>query len=212
LQINLIKIKPTKSMNNKKIILLLSLATALFSQQSYAASYSQRLVDAAIERTYHKVTYDGSYRRIGFPYGDVPKNIGVCTDVVIRAYRKLGIDLQERVNDDMSKRFFEYPSFAKWGMSRPDANIDHRRVPNLRTFFAKNGINLPTTNNANDYRPGDIVTWNIAPNLPHIGIVTNIISQDNKRPIIAHNIGKGPQLEDVLFKLKITGHYRYLPG
>jgi len=199
-------------MNNKNILLLLSLTATFLIQPTYAASYSERLVNAAIERTFHKVKYDGSYRRIGFPYGDVPQNIGVCTDVIIRSYRKLGIDLQQRVNDDMNKRFFEYPSFSKWGMSRPDPNIDHRRVPNLRAFFAKNAVNLPLSNNANDYRPGDIVTWDITPSLPHIGIVTNLISQDNKRPIIAHNIGKGPQLEDVLFKLKITGHYRYLPG
>ena len=199
-------------MNNKNLFLLISLSAVLLSQTSYAASYSERLVNAAIERTFHKVRYDGSYRRIGFPYGDVPQNIGVCTDVIIRSYRKLGIDLQKRVNEDMRKRFFEYPSFTKWGLSRPDPNIDHRRVPNLQAFFAKNAINLPISSNANDYQPGDIVTWDITPSLPHIGIVTNIVSRDNKRPIIAHNIGRGPQLEDVLFKLKITGHYRYLPG
>ncbi len=199
-------------MNNKNLFLLISLSAVLLSQTSYAASYSERLVNAAIERTFHKVRYDGSYRRIAFPYGDVPQNIGVCTDVIIRSYRKLGIDLQKRVNEDMRKRFFEYPSFAKWGLLQPDPNIDHRRVPNLRAFFAKNAINLPISSNANDYRPGDIVTWDITPNLPHIGIVTNIVSRDKKRPIIAHNIGRGPQLEDVLFKLKITGHYRYLPG
>ena len=200
-------------MNYKKR--LIALPTLLFlslSANSIAASYSDRLVNAAIERTYHKVTYDGSYRRIGFPYGDVASNKGVCTDVVIRAYRKLGIDLQQRVNEDMWQRFYEYPSFRKWGLVKPDSNIDHRRVPNLRSFFAKNGINLPIAKNASDYRPGDIVTWNISPSLPHIGIVTNLISNDLKRPIIAHNIGKGPQLEDVLFKLRITGHYRYLPG
>jgi uncharacterized protein YijF (DUF1287 family) len=200
-------------MNNKKLFVTLTtiLSLSLFGN-SIAASYSQRLVNAAIERTYHKVTYDGSYRRIGFPYGDVPSNTGVCTDVVIRAYRKLGIDLQQRVNEDMWQRFYEYPSFEKWGLLKPDSNIDHRRVPNLRSFFSRNGINLPITHNANDYRPGDIVTWDITPNLPHIGIVTNLVTNDLKRPIIAHNIGKGPQLEDVLFKLKITGHYRYLPG
>ncbi|MCK5919176.1 MAG: DUF1287 domain-containing protein [Cocleimonas sp.] len=200
-------------MNNKKLFIALSTILLLsFSANSVAASYSDRLVNAAIERTYHKVTYDGSYRRISFPFGDVAQNKGVCTDVVIRAYRKLGIDLQQRVNEDMRQRFHEYPSFRKWGLLKPDSNIDHRRVPNLRFFFARNGINLPITKNANDYRPGDIVTWNISPSLPHIGIVTNLISNDLKRPIIAHNIGKGPQLEDVLFKLKITGHYRYLPS
>ncbi|MCK5810777.1 MAG: DUF1287 domain-containing protein [Cocleimonas sp.] len=196
----------------KKLIILPILLLISLPINSIATSYSEKLVDAAIERTYHKVTYDGSYRRISFPLGDVPSNKGVCTDVVIRAYRKLGIDLQQRVNEDMSQRFHEYPSFKKWGLLKPDSNIDHRRVPNLRSFFSRNGINLPISKNANDYRPGDIVTWNISPSLPHIGIVTNLISNDLKRPIIAHNIGKGPQLEDVLFKLNITGHYRYLPG
>lgn len=200
-------------MNNKKSrITQLGIFFILLTNSSYATSYSEKLVNAAIERTYHKVTYDGSYRRIAFPFGDVPNDKGVCTDVVIRAYRKLGIDLQRRVNDDMRQRFYEYPSYKKWGLLKPDTNIDHRRVPNLRSFFAKNGVNLPITNNANDYQPGDIVTWDISPNLPHIGIVTNLISWDKKRPVIAHNIGKGPKLEDILFKLKITGHYRYLPG
>lgn len=198
--------------NNFFIKTLSSLVLILSSHSSSAASYSELLVDAAIERTFHKVTYDGSYRRIGFPYGDVPNNIGVCTDVVIRAYRKLGIDLQERVHQDMWKRFYEYPSFTKWGLSRPDPNIDHRRVPNLRSFFAKNGIQLPISNNPNDYRPGDIVTWDIRPSQPHIGIVTDSVSRDLKRPLIAHNIGQGPKLDDVLFRMKITGHYRYLPG
>lgn len=198
--------------NKKRLIILFTLLSISITTNSTAASYSERLVNAAIERTTHRVTYDGSYRHIRFPFGDVPNNIGVCTDVVIRAYRKLGIDLQQRVNEDMQQRFSEYPSYKKWGLLKPDTNIDHRRVPNLRSFFSRNGVNLPITNNANDYRPGDIVTWSISPSLPHIGIVTNIISSDKKRPIIAHNIGKGPQLEDVLFKLKITGHYRYLPS
>ncbi len=198
--------------NNKKLTILLIIFLTFITKISFAESYSEKLVNAAIERTFHKVTYDGSYRRIGFPFGDVPDDIGVCTDVVIRAYRKLGIDLQRRVNADMTQRFYEYPSYKKWGLLKPDPNIDHRRVPNLRSFFAKNGINLPITNNANDYSPGDIVTWNITPNLPHIGIVTNLVSFDRKRPVIAHNIGRGPQLEDILFKLEITGHYRYLPS
>lgn len=198
--------------NNKILPLLLGILWLTFTCNSFATNYSERLVDAAIERTFHNVTYDGSYRAIGFPFGDVPNNIGVCTDVVIRAYRTLGIDLQRRINEDMWQRFNEYPSYRKWGLLKPDSNIDHRRVPNLRSFFSKNGINLPITNNAKDYSAGDIVTWIIPPNLPHIGIVTNLISNDTKHPIIAHNIGKGPQLEDILFKLKITGHYRYLPS
>lgn len=199
-------------MINKLSVLSLGLCLLIFSNSVFSLSYSDKLVDAAIERTQHKVVYDGSYRRIGFPFGDVPSSVGVCTDVVIRAYRKLGIDLQQRVNEDMWQRFYDYPSFAKWGLTRPDANIDHRRVPNLRSFFARNGINIPVTRRANDYRPGDIVTWNINNGLPHIGIVTDVISRDGRRPMVVHNIGKGPQLEDALFKMDITGHYRYLPG
>jgi uncharacterized protein YijF (DUF1287 family) len=198
--------------NNKILPLLLSILSFTLTANSLAANYSERLVDAAIERTFHNVTYDGSYRTIGFPFGDVPNNIGVCTDVVIRAYRKLGIDLQRRINEDMWQRFDEYPSYRKWGLLKPDSNIDHRRVPNLRSFFSKNGISLPITTHAKDYSAGDIVTWMTPSNLPHIGIVTNLISTDTKHPLIAHNIGKGPQLEDILFKLKITGHYRYLPS
>ncbi len=173
--------------------------------------FSFSLVDAALERLSHRVKYDGSYRQISFPWGDVPDNIGVCTDVVIRSYRKLGIDLQERVNVDMWNAFEAYPNLPKWGRIRPDSNIDHRRVLNLRVFFARNGTVLPISNVANDYRPGDIVTWDIMPGMPHIGIITNKVSNDKKRPLIVHNMGKGPKLEDILFTLTITGHYRYQP-
>lgn len=174
-------------------------------------AFSFSLVNAALERLSHSVTYDGSYREIPFPWGDVPDNIGVCTDVIIRSYRQLGIDLQERVNADMWNNFDAYPNLAKWDRSEPDTNIDHRRVLNLRVFFARNGLALPRTNIANDYRPGDLVTWDIMPGMPHIGIVTHQVSNDKKRPLIVHNMGKGPKLEDILFTMKMTGHYRYQP-
>ena len=173
--------------------------------------FSFALVESALERLSHKVTYDGSYRKIAFPWGDVPDNIGVCTDVVIRSYRKLGIDLQERVHADISNNFQAYPNLAKWDRKKADTNIDHRRVLNLRVFFERYGQSLPITDTANNYRPGDLVTWNIMPGMPHIGIVTNQITRDKKRPLIVHNIGKGPKLEDVLFTMDITGHYRYQP-
>jgi len=173
--------------------------------------FSLNLVDAAIERLSHKVKYDGSYHAIPFPWGDVPDNIGVCTDVVIRSYRKLGIDLQERVHADMWNGFSQYPNLPKWKRTQPDANIDHRRVLNLRVFFARNGSALPMSTDANDYLPGDLVTWDIMPGMPHIGIVTNKVSADKTRPLIVHNMGKGPKLEDILFTMKITGHYRYQP-
>ncbi len=175
------------------------------------STFSFELVNAALERLSHTVKYDGSYREIAFPWGDVPDNIGVCTDVVIRSYRKLGIDLQQRVNSDMSVGFNKYPNLSKWNRFGPDANIDHRRVLNLRVFFSRNGSALPITNDANDYWPGDLVTWDIMPGMPHIGVITHKATKDKKRPLIVHNMGKGPKLEDILFTMKITGHYRYRP-
>ena len=175
-------------------------------------AFSLNLVDASLERLKHKVTYDGSYRKIAYPGGDVPNNIGVCTDVVIRAYRKLGIDLQERVHRDMLNSFAQYPNLPKWNRMRPDTNIDHRRVLNLRVFFARNGASLRISTDSNDYLPGDLVTWDIKPGMPHIGVVTHQVSKDRTRPLIVHNIGKGPKLDDILFTMRITGHYRYQPG
>lgn len=165
------------------------------------------LIQAAIERTTHQVTYDGRYLGIAYPGGDVPDNIGVCTDVVIRSYRKIGIDLQKEVHEDMRTHFSAYPK--NWGLKRPDTNIDHRRVPNLQVFFQRHGKELPVTKNAQEYKAGELVTWMLPGNLPHIGIVTDKRSADGKRPLIVHNIGQGPKLEDMLFDYPITGHYRY---
>jgi uncharacterized protein YijF (DUF1287 family) len=163
------------------------------------------LVAAATAQTRTHVTYDGSYGRMAYPGGDVPDTIGVCTDVVIRAYRKIGIDLQVKVHEDMVRAFASYPK--QWGMAAPDSNIDHRRVPNLQTFFRRAGAALPVSHAA--YQPGDLVTWMLPGNLPHIGIVTGERSPAGT-PLIVHNIGRGPQIEDVLFAFPITGHYRYL--
>ncbi len=165
------------------------------------------LARAAVERTRHRVVYDGAYYRIPYPGGDPPDSIGVCTDVVIRAYRAVGIDLQRRVHEDMTAHFDAYPD--RWGLTRPDPNIDHRRVPNLQVFFARHGRSLPVSGNPDDYAPGDIVTWVLPGGLPHIGIVVDRPSPDGRRPLIVHNIGRGPRLEDVLFRFPITGHYRY---
>lgn len=172
---------------------------------------SQPLVEAAIERTRHAVGYDGQYRVIPYPNGDVPAEVGVCTDVVIRAYRTLGIDLQQRVHEDMSAAFSAYPSTRIWGLKTTDRNIDHRRVPNLQTFFARQGKVLAISDQAAAYQPGDLVTWMLPGNLPHIGIVTDRIDQASGTPLIVHNIGAGPKLENMLFDYRITGHYRYLP-
>ncbi|WPD21018.1 MAG: DUF1287 domain-containing protein [Candidatus Electrothrix scaldis] len=165
------------------------------------------LIQAALERTRHKVRYDGSYHQLAYPGGDVPDNIGVCTDVVIRAYRKIGIDLQKEVHEDMQKHFSAYPK--NWGLKRPDKNIDHRRVPNLQVFFRRHGTELPMSKGGQDYQAGELVTWMLPGNLPHIGIVTDKRSADGQRPLIVHNIGRGPRLEDMLFHYPITGHYRY---
>lgn len=172
-------------------------------------SLVQALIKAAKERTLHDVRYDGSYFPITYPNGDVPSNIGVCTDVVIRSFRKIGVDLQKNVHEDMLSNFSSYPSKALWGLTKPDKNIDHRRVPNLQVFFKRFGESLEITGNTNNYRPGDLVTWMLAGNLPHVGIVIDEMSLDGKRPLVVHNIGEGPKINDVLFEYKITGHYRY---
>jgi uncharacterized protein len=168
------------------------------------------LVAAAKERTHHDVTYDGRYVALEYPGGDVPSSIGVCADVVIRAYRTLGYDLQRAVHEDMAEFFDTYP--RHWGLTRPDPNIDHRRVPNLRLFFSRHGQSLSPTHSADDFLPGDLVTWALQGHLPHIGIVVDGRSGDGRRPLIVHNIGRGPRMEDVLFDYPITGHYRFNPG
>jgi len=167
------------------------------------------LIKAAKERTLHDVTYDGSYFSIAYPNGDVPQNIGVCTDVVVRSYRKVGVDLQLKVHEDITENFDSYPSKRIWGLKGPDKNIDHRRVPNLQVFFEKFGVSLDVTSNAKDYLPGDLVTWMLPGNLPHIGIIIDEKSRDKSRPLVVHNIGAGPKINDMLFDYPITGHYRY---
>jgi len=179
-------------------------------RRTYHNSFGNQLSNAALGRLNSNVTYNGSYIKIAYPWGDVPQNIGVCTDVVIRSYRKLGIDLQQQVHQDISAAFNAYPNPKKWGLSRPDTNIDHRRVYNLRAFFARRGAALPITRNPTDYRAGDLVTWMVGPDLPHIGVVVNRPSKaDPRRKMIVHNIAHGPQMEDILFRFPITGHYRY---
>jgi uncharacterized protein YijF (DUF1287 family) len=170
--------------------------------------FLERLSEAAIERTNHTVRYDPTYFRIPYPGGDVPAEVGVCTDEVIRPYRKVGVDLQKEVHEDMARNFPVYPN--KWGLSQPDTNIDHRRVPNLMTFFSRKGRSLPVTRNARDYRPGHVVMWDLGDGLTHTGLVVGVPSEaDPARLQIVHNIGAGPKMEDVLFAWKITGHYLY---
>ncbi len=176
------------------------------------ASFAQNVVQntslesAALSLTAEKVIYDPSYFSIPYPNGDIPKGKGVCTDVVIRAYRKIGIDLQKNVHEDMKAHFNAYPNI--WGLKATDTNIDHRRVPNLMTYFKRQGAEQPITQNAKDYIPGDVVCWNLGGAVTHIGIVANKTSSDAKRYLIVHNIGNGQVLEDCLFNFKIIGHYR----
>jgi len=152
-------------------------------------------------------SYDPAYRRIPYPNGDVPRETGVCTDVVIRAYRHAGADLQVLVHEDMKAAFSAYPK--NWGLRRTDTNIDHRRVPNLQTFFKRKGKALPVTRLGADYRPGDVITWRLSSGVPHIGVVSDVRARGTDRYLVVHNIGGGAQIEDVLFAYALTGHYRY---
>lgn len=192
-------------MKIQKILFALLLCTSsqVYSQQDFYL----KLADSAVTLTRQNVTYNPAYIVISYPNGDVPSNMGVCTDVIIRAYRKMGIDLQKLVHDDMVQNFSIYPKI--WGLKQPDKNIDHRRVPNLMTFFKRKGISKPITTNAKDYAPGDIVCWNLGGSVTHIGIVVNHKSQDGLRYQVVHNIGAGQVMEDCLFDYKIIGHYRY---
>lgn len=177
------------------------------SPPSARADFVTRLVAAAVERIQHQVRYDGGYRRIPYPGGDVPPDVGACTDEIIRIYRAVGIDLQKEVHQDITARFDLYPH--RWGLAHPDTNIDHRRVPNLMVFFTRQGESLPVTHHAQDYEPGDLVTWDLGHGVPHIGMVVDRKTFIGDRHLVVHNVGEGPKMEDVLFSWKITGHYRY---
>lgn len=181
-----------------------------FSGEGYA-SQQEKLVQAALKQTHDSVVYDPTYSRISYPGGDVPADRGVCSDVIVRAYRAIGLDLQKLVHEDMKKNFSLYPKL--WGMKTTDTNIDHRRVPNLQLYFKRQGAALPISDKPQDYKPGDIVTWNLKDkgSLPHIGIVVDRYVGPEKRPMVVHNIGRGPECEDMLFSYKITGHYRFFP-
>ena len=191
----------------------LSSATAQRTPPVSREEFTKRLVAAAIERTHHSVRYVSEYIRLSYPDGDVPADTGVCTDEIIRSYRAVGVDLQKEVHEDMLQNFAAYPNKRRWLLSHPDSNIDHRRVPNLMVFFRRKGESLPITDRDADYAPGDLVTWNLGGDVPHIGIVVDQKSPASGRYMIVHNIGEGPKMEDVLFNWKITGHYRYFgPG
>jgi uncharacterized protein YijF (DUF1287 family) len=163
-------------------------------------------IDGAIDQIGKTTSYDPSYQKLDYPNGDVPIETGVCSDVIIRAFRKGNIDLQKDVHDDMKANFSLYPT--RWGLKAPDANIDHRRVPNLMTYFSRRGKSLSTTD-SDTFLPGDIVTWDLGSGTDHVGLLVNVWYKPSGHYLIVHNIGAGTQMEDVLFAWKITGHYRY---
>ena len=166
----------------------------------------KQVVDSAIEQIGQTFEYDSSYEKLGYPNGDVPVKRGVCADVVVRGFRKAGVDLQKEVHEDMSRHFNAYPK--KWGATKPDSNIDHRRVANLMTYFERQAKSVPISNAPSDYLPGDVVAWELDTHLQHIGIVTDARLKGMRNYLIVHNIGAGARIEDVLMSWKIIGHYR----
>ncbi len=174
-----------------------------------ASSQLKQLIEDAIAQTKITTGYDPSYVAIDYPNGDVPAETGVCSDVIVRAFRKAGIDLQKNLHEDMKSAWSVYP--RKWDARGPDTNIDHRRVLNLMKYFDRQGKAVPITEQSGDYVPGDIVAWDLGNGIDHIGIVVNAWSEVSHRYLIVHNIGAGARLEDVTFAWKITGHYRYFP-
>lgn len=181
----------------------------ILKEYAHVDTFYMKLSGAALELTKDRVRYDPAYVKIPYPNGDVPADRGVCTDVVIRAYRKLGIDLQKEVHEDMKANFSLYPNEKRWGLKTTDTNIDHRRVPNLQIFFSRKGIVKDISNNPDDYLPGDLVTWDLGNGLTHIGVVVARKASDGKTPGIVHNIGAGQVVQNCLFAWKITGHYSY---
>ncbi len=172
-----------------------------------ASPQLKQFLEAAIEQSKVTTGYDPSWVKIDYPNGDVPSDTGVCSDVIVRAFRKAGIDLQKEVHEDMTRAWSEYP--RKWGARGTDTSIDHRRVLNLTTYFDRQGKTLPVTNERADYLPGDVVAWELSPGVEHIGILTNLSSEADKHYLIVHNIGAGARVEDVLLTWKIIGHYRH---
>lgn len=176
---------------------------------SFAASSSELVVHTAQQRTLLSVRYDPKYVRLSYPGGDVDSDTGVCTDVIIRTYRTaFGFDFQKAVHEDMRRSFKAYPK--NWGLKRPDKNIDHRRVPNLERYLKRQGASIPITKKAEDYQPGDIVSWRLGGRVAHIGIVSDKKSSWGT-PLIIHNIGSGVVEDDLLFNAPINGHFRFMP-
>lgn len=191
------------------LVLMAVVASQAQSAQLDRRAFTAKLVVAANDRAKHVVQYDGSYQKISYPGGDVAENKGACTDEIIRIYRALGIDLQKEVHEDIVRDKSAYPFKLKWMNRKPDANIDHRRVENLNVFFQRHGESLPITKNSQDYLPGDIVSWDLGGGTTHIGMVVDQRAFLVGPYKVLHNIGAGPQVENVLFSWKIIGHFRY---
>ncbi len=189
-----------------KNIFLFAAYFVLSNCLSQTTTEAEALSSSAMELIDPNIVYDGSYFSIPYPNGDIPSDKGVCTDVIIRAFRKIDIDLQKEVHEDMKANFGKYPKL--WGLRSTDRNIDHRRVPNLMVYFQRQGYELPITNEPTDYLPGDIVAWSLGGAITHIGILVDQKSRDGRRHLIVHNIGAGQLMEDLLFKYEIIGHFR----
>jgi hypothetical protein len=168
---------------------------------------SQRVINASLEQISYTFSYDPAYVKLGYPGGDVPLERGVCADVVIRAFRKAGVDLQKEVHEDMAAHFAAYPNH--WGASKPDHNIDHRRVANLMAYLERQGKSLAVSSDPQPYQPGDVVAWDLGHGRLHIGMVSDVRVGGQARYAVVHNIGAGAKLEDLLFAWKIIGHYRF---
>ncbi|MCE3228161.1 MAG: hypothetical protein K0S32_2712 [Bacteroidetes bacterium] len=195
-----------------RILIIITAVFLLSFSLKQDQDFFKKFIAKAIDQTKQSVRYDPAYVQIKYPGGDVATNTGVCTDLVIRAYRGVGIDLQKEVHEDMVKRFSDYPKL--WKLKKPDTNIDHRRVPNLMTYFGHMGAKLKVSDKPEDYKPGDLVTWNlqnknVVSGITHIGVIIDQKSADGKRCMVAHNIGGGNVIEDILFSYTIIGHYRY---
>jgi len=186
---------------------------SILSSRAFAeeAAEVQRLLQSARAQIGRTIKYDGSYQRISYPGGDVPIERGVCSDVVIRAYRSIGIDLQKQLHEDLKLHFSAYPSKRIWGLSSPDSNIDHRRVPNLEKFLERHGHVRSTNLGTSPAKAGDLLTWRLPGGLPHIGIVSDRQNADGKHNLVIHNIGRGAKEEDVIGQFELSGHYRYAP-
>jgi hypothetical protein len=180
--------------------------TELHALAANSSPALKSIIDGAVDQIGKTTSYDPSYQKLVYPNGDVPIETGVCSDVIIRAFRKGNIDLQKDVHEDMKSNFSAYPT--RWGLKSPDTNIDHRRVPNLMTYFTRKGKSLSTTD-IDTFLPGDVVTWDLGVGTDHVGMVVNVWYKPTQHYLIVHNIGSGTRMEDVLFAWKVTGHYRY---